>query len=220
MDYQIPIDPIGAVQVTTPPSSEPISLAEAKAHLRVDTADEDPLIQNLIAAAREACEEWCGRSFVTQTLTLTLDRFPSPSLTAPGPETAWSGSFRNDGTIELPRPPAISLTSITYIDTNGASQTLSSSGYKLDLASQPARLAPAFGTSWPATRDEIASVVIVYSAGYGAASAVPARAKAAILLLLGTLYENREDAVVGSIVSRLPLGVMDLLGSIRVPSLP
>jgi uncharacterized phiE125 gp8 family phage protein len=166
------------VRVITGPSiEEPVTLAEAKLHLRVDTTDEDSLITGLIVAARMAAEHETGRALINQTLRLTLDAFPA------------------DGAIELLRPPVASITQVQYVDTAGATQTLSSTLYSLDSASAFAThyLLPSYGSTWPATRDQANSVWVDYVAGYGAAAtAVPQPIKQWILLAIGDLYANRE----------------------------
>lgn len=106
---------------------------------------------------------------MTQTWDLVLDAFPA-------------------GEIRLPLPPLQSVTSVTYTDTDGASQTLDAGQYTVDTAN--ARIVPV--SSWPSTKAVPAAVVIRYVCGYGAAAAVPASIKAAILLLTGDLFENRE----------------------------
>lgn len=181
----------GLVQ-TSAPAAEPVTLAEAKLHLRVDGGDEDALIGSLVTAARQTCESASGRSFVTQTWKLTLDHF-----------RGWL--------IELPRPPLQSVTSIVYVDPAGVSQTLSASLYEVDVTSPTGTVAPIWSGYWPATQYKRQAVAITYVAGYGAASAVPEAIKAAIKLLVGHYYENREAVVTGMTASELPLGVGSLL---------
>lgn len=165
--------------LVTPPASEPVSLKEAKEHLRVDHASDEALIASLIAAARDAVEAHTGRALVTQTWRLDLSAFPAC-----------------DGGIEIPKPPTASITSIAYTDTAGASQTLAGSEYTLVADVGPragvARVVPAYGKAWPSTQDVPNAVRITFVAGYGAASAVPQSIRAALLLLLGDLYGNRE----------------------------
>lgn len=171
-----------ALTLVAPPTAEPVTLAEAKAQLKVDASADDALITSLITAARQQAEETGafgfshGRALVTQTLALFLDGFPDA-----------------DGAIEVPRPPLASVTSITYVDTAGTTQTLASSDYTVDAKSKPGRVAPAFGKSWPATRDVINAVTVTFDAGYGTAAAVPESIKREIKALLVHLYERREE---------------------------
>jgi uncharacterized phiE125 gp8 family phage protein len=164
------------VRVITPPAAEPVTLAEAKLHLRVDGADEDALITGLITAARAAAEHETGRALVTQTLRLTLDEWPE------------------DSDIELLRPPASSIVAVRYVDAAGATQTLDTNAYSLDNSSEYDThwLLPALGTTWPAARDQANAIEVDYTAGYGAAAAVPQPVKQWMLLAVGDMYANRE----------------------------
>lgn len=188
-----------ALRLITAPTVEPISLAEAKAHLRVDTTDDDALIPIYIGAARVDCEEWAGRAFVTQTWELVLDKFPVDEIL-------------------LPRPPLQSVTSIKYDDAAGVEQTLATTEYTVDTASQPGWVVPVTG-GWPiATFEGINSVRIRYVAGYIMTNSpadltenIPASIKAAILLHLGRLYDSREDVIVGTTVTQLPIGTAEYL---------
>lgn len=175
--------------IITPPATEPVTLAEARLHLKVDSTDDDTLISALITAMREQAEHRTGRAFITQTLELVLDAFPAD--------------------IELPRPPALAITSVKYYDTNGTQQTMDAALYSLDSNSEPAWLVPAYGESWPATYGIPNAVRVRYTAGYGAASDVPSAIKAWILSGLSTMYNIREQVVVGGVMSPLPRSFMD-----------
>lgn len=178
---------------TVAPTVEPITLDEAKLHLRVDDPSEDALIESLITAAREQAEEFTRRQLCTATWRMKLDWFPCDP-----------NEFGRSE-IVLPKPPLQSVTSITYVDADGATQTLSSSLYTVDTSSEPARLVPAYGEVWPTPRSQADSVTVTFVAGYGAASAVPASVKAAMKLLIGHLYENRQSVVTGTITASLPV---------------
>ena len=195
---------MGLIQ-TVPPAVEPVSLAEAKLHMRVDLDDDDALIQKLIEAARRHTEDFTSRSLITQTWKLTLDRFPESLLLWRW--DAWTCS----NVIELPKPPLQSVTSVKYYDPDGVLQTLAASKYLVDAVTEPGRIAPVTGEFWPATQDRINAVEIIYVAGYGAAAAnVPAGLLAAIKLLLANWYENREATIAGSL-NPVPLAVEALL---------
>lgn len=142
------------LQQIVAPAAEPISLAEAKAHLRVDIPDEDELvIKPLIKAARKHCEDKTGYQLVAATWKLTLDGF--------------SGEGRDDGKrIYLPMPPLHAVSSIQYTDTAGAVQTLAASKYRVDITREPAIVEPAYGEVWPTTRDQVGAVTITYVSGY------------------------------------------------------
>jgi uncharacterized phiE125 gp8 family phage protein len=168
------------------PKSEPITLDEAKAHLRIDediTAD-DALIDLLIGTARKSAESMTRRALLPQTWELALDRF--------------------EKVIRLPRPPLIEIESIKFVDPGGTLQTLNAGFYQVDSHSEPARLLPAYGTAWPATRPQANAVVIRYTAGYSNAAAVPDEIKQWMLLQIGTMHANPEGVVVGVSVAPLP----------------
>lgn len=188
--------PNKSVNIKTEPDEEPITLVEAKAHLRIDCDAEDAYITTLIKVARKHAELFQNRSYITQTLELRLDYFPQ-------------------FLIELPRPPSISVTSIKYIDSGGDTQTLDASKYTTDFNSYVARIVPAFNEIWPTTRRIIDAVTIEYEAGYGDAADVPETIKQAILLLIGVWYENREP-ISESTVMEIPFTVSALLNMEKV----
>ena len=180
--------------VVTPPAAEPVSLAEAKLHLRVDGDAEDSLIALQISAVREQVELEARRSLMTQTLAVRLAEWPLYDRLA------------------LPQPPLQSVTHIKYTDEDGTLFTMSASDYVVYPDPEPGHIVLKSSTNWPSV-DLMPgeSIVITYVAGYGAATAVPARYKQAILLLLGHWYENRESVVVGTITGELPMAVRALL---------
>lgn len=182
--------------LVTAPTVEPLTVAEARQHLRVDGNDQDDVIARLVAAARRRCEAFTRRAFVTQTWDLTLDAFP-----------CW--------TIDLPRPPLQSVTHVKYLDTSGVQQTLSAALYTVDTKSEWARITPAYGQSWPSTRDQVNAVEVRFVAGFGQPSTVPDDIKAAMLLMVGHLYEHREE-VADLQTYRVPVAVEALLGHHQV----
>ena len=190
-----------ALALVTPPAQEPVMLDEAKAHLRVDDDTEDAYIASLIVAAREWCENYQRRAYITQTRELRLDGFPRRPF------------------IRLPRPPLQQVTAIKYVTADGTETTLDASQYVVDTASQPGRVLLAPGASWPAVDLQPGGAVrITYTCGYGdTPDKVPAAIRRAILLLVGHLYENREAVVVGSASKELPFAVTALLSPGRVP---
>lgn len=188
------------LEITVEPAAEPISTAEAKAHVRYELTDEDTLIDSLIVAARKQVEMFTRRQLVTATYSWTLDEFPNSS-----------------GTLYVPAPPLISIGSFSYVDTDGATQTLAeSTGYLLDTKSEPGRLTPAYETTWPGTRTIMNAVTIVFDAGYGDATTVPDTLKQAMLLLIGHWFENREAVTLERRLSEVPLAVSSLLWGERV----
>jgi uncharacterized phiE125 gp8 family phage protein len=196
-----------SIQITTPTSTEPITLAEAKAHLRVDFTDDDVLIGALISAARQYAENITRRALITQQWKMTLDQFPAPGMNvssanwygpqwgnAPGPLSVARADGRTGFEIYMPFPPLQSVESIKYTDQDGVQQTLANTEYKIDTTSEPARIVPAYGKAWPTTRNEINAVEVAFTCGYGAAAAVPEGIKAWIKIRIGSLYENRAEA--------------------------
>ncbi len=164
---------------------EPVTLAEAKVYLRIDTSDDDATISALITAAREYCESFQNRAYITQTWELSFDSFP------PMP-------------IKLPRPPLISVESIKYIDNTGAETTLDPSDYVLDTYSEPGRIAFNYGKCWPSvTLQPVNAVRIRYTAGYGDASKVPQSVKQAMLIYIAHRYEHPETDDVPEVVHTL-----------------
>lgn len=173
--------------LVTPPAVEPLSLAEAKDHSRVDTTTEDALIDALIQAARGHAEDALGRALIEQTWDWTLDCFDAVVLAA------------------VPLPPLRSVTSIKYLDAAGAQQTLDPALYRVSNIGADRRagaIEPAPGQSWPGLYPVSLPVTIRFSAGYGGAgNMVPAPIRAAMLLVLGDLYRNREAQIIGPIVA-------------------
>jgi len=181
---------MGALTLITPPTAEPLTTAEAKTHLRITTADEDTYIAALVLAARQALEELSGRAFITQTWEYALNSFPSATVGNPL------------GAIWLPKAPLQPVTSITYVDPDGASQTLGASVYTVDTRALPGQIVPAYGQVWPDTRAVVNAVVVKFVAGFGDdAVDVPEPIRHAMRIHVGTLYEHREDVVTGTIVS-------------------
>ncbi len=191
-----------SLSLVTAPTIEPVTFEEAQSHLRLTDATDAPYVNALITTAREYCENYTRRAFISQTWDLKFD-----------------GGFP-DGDIELPMPPVSSITSITYVDTAGATQTWAAANYTTDLPAgpraMPARIAPAYGVSYPSTRDQNNAVTVRFVCGYGATiSTVPFGLKAAMLLLIGHWYENRASITVGP-ANDLPDGVAALLWPFKV----
>ena len=163
-----------SLRLVTAPTTYPVTLAEAKAHLRVDSTDEDTLITAMITAATETAEQITGRAIMTQTWELTLDGFPSE--------------------FELTRVPVASVTSVKYLDMDGVQQTLSNALYLVRTADDFgfAKVAPAYNTEWPLAQDSFDSVAVRFVAGYANAAAVPESIKAWVKLTVSAMYENRE----------------------------
>jgi len=185
---------------TAAPAVEPVTTAEAKSHGRISTSAEDTLIDSYQLAARRMIEEITGRSLITRTYELRLDRLPYSDYSA----------------IILPRGPAQSVASVQYINTLGATQTWSSAEYSVDTNGDYSRLYPAYNSTWPTVRTEPNCVTITYDAGYGDASTdVPQELLHAVKLLFQHMYENRE-AVTPVSMAVLPMAVEFLIAPYRV----
>lgn len=206
------------LRLITAPATTPISLDQAKAHLRVVDNDEDDLITALIIAATDYVETLLGRALIDQTWELVLDAFPAsdPFATDTIPDIA-------DGAIKIPKPPLIEVISINYADESGNDQVVASSSYYVDTTSRYGWVVPQGGAlAWPATINAINSVRIRFRAGFldsGSSPPVeniPKSITAAMFLLIGALYENREQTVVATIANKLPWGVDELLLRYRV----
>lgn len=164
-----------SLTLVTAPSVEPVSLATAKAHLRVEHNDEDDLISEYIASARQLCEDYCERSFINQYWTAAFDGFPM------------------DGeAIELPRPRVTTIQTFVYDDTDDAEQAVSASIYNESLSTDQARLTLAQGEAWPEVGTTAAPVRVTFKSGYGAAASdVPPAIRQAIRETLEVLYRTR-----------------------------
>ena len=178
------------LQLVTPPTQEPVSLIDAKLHLRVDFDEDDTLIASLISAARQAAETLTGRQFTTARWKQVLDCFPGPSLM--GVPVGQSFSLPGHA-ILLPKCPVQSVVSINYLDMASVLQTMPASTYTVDAACEPARITPVFGQIWPICLPQIGAVSVTFDAGYGDASNVPEGIKCWIKLRVGSLYAHREE---------------------------
>jgi len=194
------------------PDSEPISLDEAKTHLEVQGTSKDAFITSLIKVARKKCESYAGLSLITQKRRVVLDYFPSDNM------------CRTIVPIILPYGPVQSIESFTYVDSNGSEQTINegADGYSLDIHSDVARvfkLSDGSITEWPSTMTKPNVVTIEYIAGYDSVSGdtdFPDQALQAILLEVGSMFENRQNEIVGGNISELNANSMALLDDIKV----
>lgn len=182
---------------TSAPSVEPISTTEAKSHLRVDTSDDDTLIASYIKSARHYIENYINRQIIQATWVLKRRGFVDE--------------------LYLPRGPLSSVSSIQYVDADGATQTLAGTVYTVDADSNPGRIVLAYGKSWPTVRDQINNVTITFVAGYGTATTdVPEPLRQAMRLLVAHFYETREPYIIGTILSAVPFAVESLLWQYKV----
>lgn len=200
--------------VKTQPAVEPISLAEAKAHLNVSSADDDALIQQLVKAARAHLERVYNVAFVSQSLVMGRDYFPAVFGMGWGWSPGWwlgntwmaqyDAQELRYGYIAL-RPPASAITTVTYLDPTGASQVWPSTNYILDADAWPSRFSLALSKTYPATAPLLGAVKIEFVTGFPDALSVPDDMKAALKLLLGEYYQNREDVIIDTRIVAVPI---------------
>ena len=191
------------VKIATAAADTPVTLTEAKAHLRYDLTTEDTLITTLIKVATEYAEKRLSRALITQTWDLYLEDFPA------------------EDTIILPFPPLQTISHVKYYDKNNILQTWASSNYDVDSIREPGRIVQsATGAGYPNTYDRPNAVNIRFVVGYGAASTnVPETIRAGIKLLISHLFENREGITVGQgNASQIPIpkSIEDLFGQLSL----
>lgn len=179
--------------LTSGPASEPVTVAEAKAHLRLDGSAEDALIASLILTSRLHIEAALGVALITQSWTLLLDRWP------------------RGGAVPLPLRPVQTITSARVLAADGSPTVLASADYLLEGQGMPPRLVNP-NKAWPEPGRAAAGIEIAFTAGFGtAASDVPAPIRQALLLLIAHWYEHRDPFEVGSPVTVIPGAVSELL---------
>lgn len=186
-----------ALRRSVAPEETPISLAEAKAHCRVDASDDDDLLAAYIAAAVAHVDATgvLGRAMVTQTWQQWVTAQPSR--------------------VRLKIGPNSTLTAVDYYDADGVLQTDTLANYGTRLDGDFVTVGPKDGYSWPSTEDRPDAIRLTYTAGYGAAADVPENIKHALKLMVGHWYENRE-AVADTAMHSLPMAVDMLLDGERV----
>lgn len=192
------------IRVVTAPAVEPVSVDEAREHLRLQVQDDDVYVAGLIQSAREYTEAYCHRAIVTQRVEILLPEFADE--------------------IELPRGPVTALKTLKYLNTSNVETTLvnadadpavTSSLYELDTTTEPNRLLLAYNQVWPDTLTWWSAVRIQYQVGW-AADAVPAAMRQALLLLVGQMYEFRVPEITGTIVSKVEFAFTALVAPYRL----
>lgn len=164
---------------TVAPTVEPVTVSSLKQHARAtDTNDEDSIAYEWLVGCREMVETDAQVALCTQTWTLQFDQFPCD-------------------VIEFPIWPLASVTSVSYVDTSGATQTWNSSNYIVNTANKPGRLTLAYGATWPNARLQENSITVTFVAGFGGMTDVPQIYKQAIRLLAAECFISRE--AVGSL---------------------
>jgi len=159
--------------VVTPPAVEPVTLDEAKDYAGIRGSSFDTRIAMFITAARVRLEQDNGRSYIHTTRRYTLDWWPV-----------------EQAVIKPPYAPLASVTSITYVDAAGDTQTWAADQYQVDLTTEPGRIARAYGVSWPVIRGDLGGIQIVYVSGHGAAASdVPQEYRLAILDIVRQMWD-------------------------------
>lgn len=209
--------------------NEPVTLAQAKAHARVEFDDDDPMIASMIISARKVVETLLGQRLITTTIDYFADNWPwlggyynrvLRQQAIMGPVPYWLPTA-NTGILDLHAAPLQSVTWVNYTDFNGDTQTIPSNQYQYEAVQLgsttvgPSRIQPAYGYTWPIPRPTIDSVNIRAVFGYGNDyTAVPENLKLAIKMLVSYWYENREHVVIGLVPSKL----QDTIDSLISPS--
>lgn len=171
-------------QITTAPAHEPVSLEQAKRHLRIDDTASDSLLRSYLRAARLLGEDYTGRAFLWQTIEAKMSGFPVA--------------------FQLPRPPLIAVRSISYVDTAGTTQTVDSSVYDVDTTSEPGKVLLAYDEDWPSDlRAHHHDVTVTYIAGH----AVACTRSLNTLVVPGHRYEVNDVVQVYNIDGALPAGL-------------
>ncbi len=186
-----------ALTLTSGPAAEPVTVAEAKAHLRIDGNAEDILIASLIVTSRLHVEAALGLALIQQGWRLTLDAWPK------------------GGVVGFPLRPVRSVTSVSVIDAAGAPTMVAAEDYLLDGEGLRPRLVPRDG-SWPEPGRRTNGIEIAFAAGIGDASEdIPQPVRHAILLLVAHWYEHRDPLEIGAAAAAIPPAVSDLLKPYR-----
>ncbi len=184
-------------QVRTPASTYPVSLTEAKSHLKVDTTADDTYITSIIKAATQLSEEYTNRFFIDTVVDQTCS------------------DFEQLQTLFKSKVSAVAY--VKYYDNDNSLQTLSATIYDTQLQYEPSQIQLNDGQSFPTITKRNDAVVARYTVGYGsAASDVPEIIKQAILLTIGNFYQNRNSVVIGRIATELPMNVKWLLDTYKV----
>jgi len=182
-----------SLSVTTPPALYPVTLDEVKAHLRFTESEDDALILEAIKEATEKLEDDTRRQFINATIAESYDVWPFGGSAVGEFHSLSSQYFLSQAnSMILHRAPVVSVSSISYVDLDGNSQTLGAGNYNLDIVSEPARIEVSYAGSIPAARYQQNAITVTYVAGYGATrDNVPRRAKRAIIMYAGAVYDGR-----------------------------
>lgn len=204
-------------ELTAAPSTEPVTLAEAKTHCRVfaEWTEDDALLNRLVSTARILAEIELSESLITTGWDLYLDCWPgglsggyfNRVIRQMGEGPGWLPSTSSGAAIGFPRGPVLAVSQVQYLDLAGNLQTLDPSVYRVSTG-KAGRIQPRQGHSWPIIGSEADAIRISYTAGYGPdASTVPSNIKSGLLLAVGSFYANRGDEAF-----ELPKAARDIIG--------
>jgi len=186
-----------AYKVVTPATENPITLTEAKTHLKVDTTADDTFITNLIKSATSSAQEYTNRFFIQTTIQQVGDKWEDIS--------------------NLFKSPVASVTNIKYVDPDGTLQTLNTDIYFLDDVNKPARIGLKPNQSYPDIINRLNAVQVNYIVGLAAGpDEVDEGIRQALLLTIGNWYQNRQAVVTGSIATELPMNAKFLLDQYKI----
>lgn len=172
--------------VSTPPTVEPVTVADLQQLLRISEPSFDAELTRKISAARQAVEAFLKKQLINATYQWSMDYWPYY--------------------FEVPQPPLVSVSSIKYYDTATAQQTWAGSNYQVDTTGVHGTITPAYNVSYPQLQPGKKNAIVVeYVAGYGAAAVnVPECIREAILSLASYWFENPMPVNIGNIVNELP----------------
>lgn len=196
------------LSLITAPTVQPITVNELKDHLRIEWDDtaQDTILDGFIKAAVDIAENYTNRAFVQRTYDYYIDRWPKGD------------------SIELPRPPLQSVTTVEWTLWDESTDTLDSgTEYEVDTVSEPGRVVLEYDETWPTdTLHPKNPIRIRYVAGYAVDSPadyranVPPVVKIAVKMIAGHLFNHRENSVAGIAVNELPFGAEQMLASSRI----
>ena len=183
-----------ALLLTSPPTAEPVTLVDAKAHLRLTIPDDDVYITTLITTARRAVENRFAISLMQQSWALFADAWPA------------------DNVFRIPLWPVLSVDGLTSFADDDTALIIDPGNYFLDAATRPARLALRQGRAFPAPTRKINGLKLSFTSGFGAtAASVSAEIKQALMAIVADWYQNRGDDQGGA----LPAVALEILSAYR-----
>ena len=188
-----------ALTIVTAPTVKPVTDAEIRLHLHIDSAEGSALVNTYIDTATRYCERLQNRAYLDQIWNLVIDGWPAGDI------------------IQIPLPPLQAISSVIYYGTGNTANTMTTTVYHVDTDNEPGSISLAYGEVWPGdTLRPVNGIVIKFTCGYGSvATAVPEMPKQAIKLLVGHWFEHRENTDIKKLED-IPDGVFNLLSFERI----